>query len=249
MIHIRSKREIDLLRASARIVAEALKMIESRVTPGVSTEDLDKEIEDFIRSKNARPAFKGFNGFPASSCISIDDQVVHGIPGKRILKEGEIISIDIGVELNGYYGDAAKTFPVGQIDEEKKRLLKITEESLYIGIEAAIEGNRLSDIGHAIQAHVEKAGYSVVRDLVGHGIGTEMWEEPQIPNYGVPNQGPRLKSGMVFAIEPMVNVGTYDVQTEADNWTIVTQDGKPSAHFEHDIVINDGKAEILSADL
>ncbi len=249
MIHIRSTREIDLLRASARIVAEALKMIESRVAPGVSTEDLDKEIEEFIRSKNARPAFKGFNGFPASSCISIDDQVVHGIPGKRVLKEGEIISIDIGVELNGYYGDAAKTFPVGLIDEEKQRLLKVTEESLYIGIEAAKEGNRLSDIGHAIQAHVENAGYTVVRDLVGHGIGTEMWEEPQIPNYGEPNQGPRLKSGMVFAIEPMVNIGTYDVRTEADNWTIVTQDGKPSAHFEHDIVINDGKAEILSADL
>ena len=249
MIHIRSNKEIDLLRTSAHIVAQSLDMIKKHVAPGVSTQELDAIIEDFIRSHNARPAFKGFNGFPASSCISIDDQVVHGIPGNRVLKEGEIISIDIGVELNGYYGDAAKTFPVGVISEEKQRLLKVTEESLYIGIEAAQAGNRLSDIGHAIQTHVEKAGYSVVRDLVGHGIGTEMWEEPQIPNYGEPNQGPRLKSGMVFAIEPMVNQGTYQVRTEPDNWTIVTIDGKASAHFEHDIVIQDGKAEILSADL
>lgn len=249
MIHIRSSKEIDLLRKSAHIVAKSLHMIQKHVAPGVSTQELDAIIEDFILSHNARPAFKGFNGFPASSCISIDNQVVHGIPGNRVLKEGEIISIDIGVELNGYYGDAAKTFPVGVISEEKQQLLKVTKESLYIGIEAAQAGNRLSDIGHAIQEHVEKAGYSVVRDLVGHGIGTEMWEEPQIPNYGEPHQGPRLKAGMVFAIEPMVNQGTYQVRTEPDNWTIVTIDGKASAHFEHDIVIQDGKAEILSADL
>lgn len=247
MIHIRNSQEIKLLRKSAQIVAKALQMIESRIQPGVTTWELNMEIEAFILSHNARPAFKGFNGYPASSCISVDDQVVHGIPGNRKLQSGEIVSIDIGVELDGYFGDAAKTFAVGDVSEDKKRLMQITQESLYIGIEAAREGNRLSDIGYAIQKHVEAAGFSVVRDLVGHGIGRQMHEDPQIPNYGEPNQGPRLRSGMVFAIEPMVNMGIYEVKTLPDEWTVVTVDGLPSAHYEHDIVINGHKAEILSA--
>lgn len=249
MINIRNAREIELLRKSAQIVVDSLKLVESRIQPGVKTGDLDLEIADFIYSKNARPAFKGFHGYPANSCISVDEQVVHGIPGNRILKEGEIVSVDIGVELNGYYGDAAKTFKVGSVDPEKERLMKITKESLDLAVEAAVVGNRLSDIGHAVQQHVEAAGFSVVRDLVGHGIGTEMHEAPQIPNYGPPGKGPRLKAGMVFAIEPMVNMGTFEVYTEDDDWTVVTADGKPSAHFEYDIVITNGKAEILTAGL
>ncbi len=249
MIYIRNSSEIEKIRKSARIVAEILSMIESRIQPGVSTEELDREIEEYILSKDARPAFKGFRGFPASSCISLNDEVVHGIPDTRKLESGDIASIDIGVELNGYYGDAAKTFAVGDVSDDKKRLMKITQESLYAGIEAAKESNRLSDISHAIQSYVEAAGFSVVRDLVGHGIGKQMHEEPQIPNYGEPNQGPRLKAGMVFAIEPMVNMGSYEVKTLSDNWTVATLDGLPSAHFEHDIVINGEKAEILSIEI
>ncbi len=249
MINIRSRREIELLRKSARLVVEALKLAESRIAPGLKTNDLDLEIADFIYSKGARPAFKGFHGYPGNICISIDDQVVHGIPGDRRLKEGEIVSIDIGVELNGYYGDAAKTFQVGRVDKEKERLMRVTKESLMLAIEAAVVGNRLSDIGHAVQEHVEAAGFSVVRDLVGHGLGTQLHEPPQIPNYGPPGKGPRLKPGMVFAIEPMVNMGSYEVYTKDDDWTVVTADGKPSAHFEHDIVITDDKPDVLTAGL
>jgi methionyl aminopeptidase len=179
----------------------------------------------------------------------VDEQVVHGIPGERSLKEGEIVSVDIGVELNGYFGDAAKTFKVGTVDAEKERLMTVTKESLDLAVQAAVAGNRLSDIGHAVQLHVEAAGFSVVRDLVGHGLGTQMHESPQIPNYGPPGKGPRLKPGMVFAIEPMVNMGGYEVYTEPDGWTVVTKDHKPSAHFEHDIVITNGKPEILTAGL
>ena len=249
MINIRSPREIELLRKSAQIVVEALHLAESRIAPGLKTNDLDLEIADFIKSKGGRPAFKGFHGYPGNSCISIEEEVVHGIPGNRRLQEGEIVSIDIGVELNGYYGDAAKTFSVGQVDAEKQRLMQVTKTSLDLAIEAAIVGNRLSDIGHAVQTVVEAEGFSVVRDLVGHGLGTELHEAPQIPNYGPPGKGPRLKPGMVFAIEPMVNMGGYQVLTKDDDWTVVTADGRPSAHFEHDIVITDGKAEILTAGL
>jgi methionyl aminopeptidase len=249
MINIRSPREIELLRKSAQIVVQALQLAESRIAPGLNTNDLDLEIADFIHSKGARPAFKGFHGYPGNSCISVDAEVVHGIPGKRCLKEGEIVSVDIGVELNGYYGDAARTFGVGKVDEEKQRLMRVTKKSLDLAIEAAVGGNRLSDIGHAVQTLVEAEGFSVVRDLVGHGLGTELHEAPQIPNYGPPGKGPRLKAGMVFAIEPMVNMGGYQVFTKEDDWTVVTADGKPSAHFEHDIVITDGKPEILTAGL
>jgi methionyl aminopeptidase len=249
MIHIRNRREIELLRKSAQIVVKALELAESRIRAGMKTGDLDEEIGEFIRSHGAKPAFKGFNGYPANICVSIDQQVVHGIPGNRFLKEGEIVSVDIGVELNGYYGDAAKTFHVGAVTKEKERLARVTKESLIKGIEAAREGNRLSDIGFTVQQHVEAAGFSVVRDLVGHGIGTLMHEAPQIPNYGKPGQGLRLKAGMVFAIEPMVNMGAYDVLTEADGWTVVTRDGLPSAHFEHDIVITKGDPDILTSGL
>ena len=246
MIVIKNSSEIERIRKSAQIVAEALKLVETRIRPGVRTIEIDQEVAEFIYSKGAVPAFKGFHGYPANICISVEDQVVHGIPGQRRLREGEIVSVDIGVKLDGYYGDAAKTFAVGQISSEKERLLRVTRESLYKGIEMAREGNRLYDISHAIQKHVESAGYSVVRDLVGHGIGKKMHEEPQIPNYGKPHSGPRLKAGMVFAIEPMVNMGTYEVYTKDDNWTVVTKDGLPSAHFEHDIVITKDGAEILS---
>lgn len=249
MINIRNAREIEKLRKSAQIVVEAIQLAESRIRPGVRTKELDREIADYIYSKGARPAFKGFNGYPASSCISIDEEVVHGLPSERQLKEGEIVSIDIGVELNGYYGDAAKTLKIGDITAEKARLVKVTRDSLQMAIEQAHEGNRLSDIGHAVQKHVETAGYSVVRDLVGHGIGTQMHEAPQIPNYGPPGKGPRLKVGMVLAIEPMVNMGSYEVYTKKDKWTVVTKDGLPSAHFEHDIVITRSGAEILTAGL
>lgn len=249
MINIRNAREIELLRKSAQIVVEALLLAESRIRPGLKTRELDDEIAEFIHSKGGRPAFKGYNGFPASSCISIDEQVVHGIPGDRALKEGEIVSVDIGVELDHYFGDAAKSFPVGSVSDDKARLLQVTKESLDLAVEAAQEGHRLSDIGHAVQQHVEAAGFSVVRDLVGHGIGTSMHEPPQIPNYGPPGKGPRLKAGMVFAIEPMVNMGTFEVYTENDDWTVVTRDGKPSAHFEHDIVVTKGKPEILTLGL
>ncbi len=227
-------------------MVEALKLAETRIRPGLKAIDLDLEIANFIYSRGGRPAFKGYRNYPANICISVDDQVVHGIPGQRAFREGEIVSVDIGVELNGYHGDAALTFPVGQISEEKMRLLQVTKESLRKGIAAAQAGNRLFDIGYAIQSHVEAAGFSVVRDLVGHGIGKELQEAPQIPNYGQPKRGLRLKAGMVFAIEPMVNMGSHEVKTESDDWTVVTADGLPSAHFEHNIVITNGAPEILT---
>jgi methionyl aminopeptidase len=248
MINIRSVKEIELMRQSGRILADALRLAESRIAVGLVTGELDEEIADYIRSQGAVPAFKGYSGYPANSCISIDEQVVHGIPGNRRLKEGEIVSVDVGVLWNGYYSDAARTFRVGAISAEKERLMQVTAESLVKAIAAATVGNRLSDIGHTVQSHVEAAGFSVVRDLVGHGIGTRMHEEPQIPNYGRPGEGPRLKEGMVFAIEPMVNAGDWRVRTLEDGWTVVTADGKPSAHFEHTVVIRKGDAEILTVE-
>ncbi len=234
------------MRKASAIVAEALRLVENRIQPGVSTAELDAEIADYIYSKGARPAFKGFNGYPANICVSINEQVVHGIPGKRKLEDGQIVSVDIGVELDGYFGDAARTFQVGPVDEEKKKLLKVTKESLYHGIDAAREGHRLYDISYAIQTCAERASFSVVRDLVGHGIGKSLHEAPQIPNFGSKNHGPRLKAGMVFAIEPMVNAGGYQVKTEPDNWTVVTADGLPSAHFEHCVLITKDEPEILT---
>ena len=246
MIIIKSLREIELLRKSNIIVAEVLKKLKGMITPGVTTKELDQVAEDWIRSRGGIPAFKGYRGYPATLCTSINEEVVHGIPSQRKLKEGDIISIDVGVNFKGYFGDAAMTFPVGEIDEEAKRLMEVTEKALWIGIHEAKLGNRLYDISYAIQTWVEGHGFSVVRDFVGHGIGRDLHEEPQIPNFGSPHQGPRLEKGMVFALEPMVNEGTYEVKVLQDGWTVVTSDGKRSAHFEHSIAITDGEAEVLS---
>ena len=246
MIYIRSLEEVEKIRESNRIVAETLALLGNAIKAGISTLALDKLAEEYIRSQGARPAFKGYNGFPASICASIEEQVVHGIPSQRELQDGEIIGIDVGALKNGYYGDAAFTFAVGQVDETRQRLMRTTEDSLYKGIEKARAGNHLSDIGHAIQTHVESHGFSVVRSLVGHGIGTQLHEAPEVPNYGNPGRGPELKPGMCLAIEPMVNVGTFEVESLEDGWTIITVDRKPSAHYEHTIAITENGPIILS---
>jgi methionyl aminopeptidase len=246
MIIIKSPREIEQLKRSNAIVAEVFGKLKGMIVPGVTTRELDQIAEDYIRLKGARPAFKGYRGFPASLCTSINEEVVHGIPGQRRLKEGDIIGLDVGVNYQGYFGDAAITFPVGEVDVEAKRLLEVTEKALYIGIEKAKVGNRLFDISYAIQKWVESHGFSVVRDFVGHGIGRELHEDPQVPNFGAPHQGPRLEKGMVFSLEPMVNEGAYEVRVLSDGWTVVTADGKRSAHFEHTIALTENGAEILS---
>lgn len=246
MIIIKSQREIDHLKQSNAIVAEVLENLKKMIAPGVTTQELDQFAEEYILHKGARPAFKGYRGFPATLCVSINEEVVHGIPNQRQLKEGDIVSIDVGVNYTGYFGDAAMTLPVGEIDPAAQKLLEVTERALYIGIDEAKVGNRLFDISYAIQSWVESNGFSVVRDFVGHGIGRDLHEDPQIPNFGSPHQGPRLEKGMVFALEPMVNEGIYQVKVLSDGWTVVTADGKRSAHFEHTIVITDNGAEILS---
>ncbi len=248
MILIKSRDEIERIRESNRIVAQALQHVGSIIEPGISTAEIDREVESFILAKNAKPAFKGLYGFPASTCISIDDEVVHGIPSKkRKLKPGQIVGIDIGVEYRKYFGDAAFTFVIGKISAERQQLLKVTEESLYLGIDQAVIGNRVGDISHAVQSHVERHGFSVVRDLVGHGVGIKPHEDPQIPNFGPAGKGPRLREGMILAIEPMVNMGTHEVYFADDEWTVKTRDGMPSAHFEHSIAITRNGPDILSA--
>jgi methionyl aminopeptidase len=246
MISIKSPREIEMMRIAGRIVAETLELMRESIRPGITTKELDTIAEAHIRKSGGIPAFKGYNGFPASICSSINEQVVHGIPGSTVLKDGDIIGIDIGAVYEGYYGDAARSYGIGRIDDEVEKLLRVTEESFFAGIEYALEGNRLSDISNRIQKHVESNGFSIVRDFVGHGIGTNMHEEPQIPNYGPPSKGPRLVAGMALAIEPMVNLGRYAVKVLNDGWTVVTADGKPSAHYENTIVITKGKPEILT---
>jgi len=246
MIIIKSPREIEQLKRSNTIVAEVFEKLKGMIVPGVTTNELDRVAEEYILLKGGRPAFKGYRGFPATLCISVNEEVVHGIPGRRQLKEGDIVSLDVGVNLGGYFGDAAMTLPVGEIDPEAKRLLEVTEKALSVGIEKAKVGNRLFDISYAIQRWVESHGFSVVRDFVGHGIGRDLHEEPQVPNFGSPHQGPRLEKGMVFALEPMVNEGAYGVKVLSDGWTVVTADGKRSAHFEHTIALSDDGAEILS---
>ena len=246
MIIIKSPREIEQLKRSNIIVAEVFRELRRAVSPGVTTQELDRITEEMILKRGAVPAFKGYRNFPASLCVSINEEVVHGIPGPMKLKEGDIVSLDVGVNLHGYFGDAAITLPVGEADQGAKRLLEVTEKALHIGIEMARVGNRLYDISHAIQNWVESKGFSVVKDFVGHGIGKSLHEEPQVPNFGSPGQGPRLEKGMVFALEPMVNEGSYEVRILSDGWTVVKADGKRSAHFEHSIAITDGKAEILS---
>jgi methionyl aminopeptidase len=246
MVIIKSPREIEQLKRSSAMVAEVFEKLRGMIVPGITTKELDQVAEEYILLKGGRPAFKGYRGFPATVCTSINEEVVHGIPSERRLKEGDIVSLDVGVNYIGYFGDAAITLPVGEVDPEAKRLLEVTQKALYIGIEEAKAGNRLFDISYAIQSWVESHGFSVVRDFVGHGIGKELHEEPQIPNFGTPHQGPRLEKGMVFALEPMVNEGTHEVRVLSDGWTVVTADGKRSAHFEHTIAVSDDGAEILS---
>lgn len=246
MIYTRSEREIEKIARSCQIVADTLIMLEPFILEGTHVSDLDRMAEDFIVSQGARPAFKGYMGFPATLCVSIDNAVVHGIPGKDVLKSGQIVGIDCGAELDGYYGDHAKSFAVGKINAQKKKLLNITKESLDKAIKQAVPGNYVGDIGNAVQTHAENNGFSVVRELVGHGIGTSLHEEPQIPNYGNAKQGQMLYSGMCIAIEPMINAGNKEVITAKDGWTILTKDGLPSAHFEHTIAITSDGPRILS---
>lgn len=246
MIIFKSDREIDIMRRAGKIVAIALNAVGEAIRPGITTAEIDEVVKLAIENEGAIPAFYGLYGFPGNACISVNQEVVHGIPGPRILKSGDIVSVDIGALLDGYNGDAAKTFMVGNVDEKVADLLKVTEESLYLGIEQAVEGNRLGAVSSAIQLHAEKAGYGVVRDYVGHGIGRKMHEEPQIPNFGPSDKGPVLKKGMVLAIEPMINLGTFKVKTLSDDWTVVTLDGKPSAHFEHTVAITENGPEILT---
>jgi methionyl aminopeptidase len=246
VIFLKSPQEIEKMAKAGRIVAEVLQSLREMVTTGITTRELENEADSQIRARGGIPAFKGYRGYPASVCTSINEQVVHGIPSSRRLKDGDIIGIDLGVYLEGFYGDAAITVPVGTIDRQTAELLRATEEALYMGIRNAVEGNRLYDISAAIQHHVEQSGFSVVRMFVGHGIGRELHEEPQVPNYGVAGQGPRLKSGMTLAIEPMVNAGNHEVRILDDGWTAVTVDGKKSAHFEHTVVVTAGEPIILT---
>jgi methionyl aminopeptidase len=251
VIYIKTKKEIDFIRDSCRIVAETLRLVANNVRPGVETIELDRIAEEYIFSNNAKAAFKGYSqagsyDYPASICVSIDDEVVHGIPGNRVLKEGEIVSIDVGVLKNGYFGDAALSVAVGKISPDKQKLLDVTEKSLYEGIKEATLGNRVHDISFAVQKYVEAHGFSIVKDLCGHGVGKFLHEEPAVPNYGVRGTGPKLKKGMTIAIEPMVNTGTYKVKTAKDGWTVLTQDGLPSAHFEHTVLVSNGSPEILT---
>lgn len=246
MIIIKNNKEIDLMRSAGKIVAETLLLIEEKVRPGITTAELDRIAEEFITKHGARPSFKGLYGFPASLCISVNEQVVHGIPGGYVLKNGDIVSVDCGANINGFHGDAARTFGVGNITKEAEKLINVTRESFFKGIQYAKVGNRLTDISHEIQNYVEAAGFSVVRDFVGHGIGRVVHEDPDIPNYGRPGRGPKLVEGMALAIEPMVNVGNYKVRTLSNDWTVVTSDGSLSAHYENTIVILPDGPEILT---
>ena len=247
MIHYRSEDEIDLIRESSLLVAKTHAEISALIIPGVTTLQLDTIAEEFIRDNGGVPAFKGYGGFPNTLCASLNEQVVHGIPNDNPLNNGDIISMDCGVVMNGYYGDSAYTYEVGEVSEKVKNLLLRTKESLYLGIDQAISGNRIGDIGFAIQRHVEQFGYGVVREMVGHGVGENLHEDPQVPNYGKRGKGIKLKEGMVIAIEPMINLGTKNIKQLSDGWTVITTDRKYSAHFEHTIVVRRGKAEVLSS--
>ena len=247
MIILKTPDEIAVMAKASRVVAEVLEVLKKAVKPGVTTDELDRLAESEIRSRGAIPAFKGYRSYPKTLCASVNEQVVHGIPSKRMLKEGDIIGLDLGAIVGGFYGDSAVTVAVGQIDEQTADLVRVTQESLALAIQQAVVGHRLSDISHAVQRHVEEAGYSVVTEFVGHGIGRQLHEEPQVPNYGRPGQGPRLQPGMVLAIEPMVNMGGASVRVLEDRWTAVTADGSLSAHFEHTIAIQpSGPALVLS---
>ncbi len=246
MIHYKTKEEIELIRESSLLVGRALAEVARVVGPGIKTISLDRLAEEYIRDHGAIPAFKGYNGFPYCLCISVNEQVVHGFPGERKLKEGDIVSVDCGVLKNGFYGDSAYSFSIGEVSREVKELMIRTKESLYKGIEMAVDGRRIGDIGYAVQSHVEKFGFSVVRDLVGHGVGKNLHEKPEVPNFGKRGTGPRLQAGLVIAIEPMINLGTKNVIQDKDGWTIRTADRMPSAHFEHTVAVDHGKADVLS---
>lgn len=250
MIYLKSESEIKLMRESAQLVSRTLAEVAKHIEPGVQTKKLDQVAEEFIEKNDATPAFKGYgpsnNPFPATLCISVNEQIVHGFPGEYRLKDGDIVSIDCGVEKNGYFGDHAYTFVVGETDEKTMRLLRVTLQSLYDGIKQAVHGNRIGDISNAVQTRCEEAGFGVVRDLVGHGIGKSMHEDPSVPNFGRKNKGDRLRKGMTLAIEPMITTGGWRIKTKDDGWTVVTADNSLAAHYEHDIVVREGEAEILS---
>ena len=246
-MYYKTEEEIDLIRESSLLVAKTLAEIAGLIKPGITTQALDEIAEEFIRDNGGMPAFKGYNGFPNTLCVSPNNQVVHGIPNGRALKDGDILSVDCGVVMNGYYGDSAFTYEVGEVNVQIKQLLKVTKESLYKAIEMAVSGNRVGDIGYAVQKHAESFGYGVVRELVGHGVGKNLHESPEVPNYGRKGKGILLKEGLVIAIEPMINMGERGIMQHNDGWTITTLDNKPSAHFEHTIVVRKGKAEILSS--
>jgi methionyl aminopeptidase len=245
-VNIWKGEDLTRIRESNRLCAQVLHEVTQSIEPGIPTEELDRIAEKLVRSKGARPAFKGYHGYPASLCVSINEQVIHGIPGSRMVQPGDVVSVDMGVEYRGFYGDCSKTVPVGSVNDEVKELLKVTEHALMAGIDRARDGNRISDISHAIQITAESAGFSVVQDFVGHGIGRALHEPPQIPNYGPPGEGIILKSGMVFAIEPMVNIGDHRVRILSDGWTAVTWDSSCSAHFEHTVLVTGDGAEILT---
>lgn len=246
MIPIKTNEEIEIQRQSSLLVGKTLAEVAKIIRPGITTAEIDKVAETFIRDHGAVPGFKGYGGFPATLCISPNDTVVHGIPGDQVLIEGDILSVDCGVLMNGFYGDSAYTFAVGEVDEDIRQLLERTKESLYLAIEQAMAGKRIGDIGFAVQNYVEGFGYTVVRDLVGHGVGRNLHEKPEVPNYGRRGSGIKLKSGMVLAIEPMINLGVKEVVQDRDGWTIRTADSKPSAHFEHNVAVRNGKADVLS---
>ena len=246
MIIRKSDRELDIMKKAGNVVAQTHELLAEKIEPGITTQEIDQLAEEFILKQGAKPAFKGYQGFPGTVCVAVNEQVVHGIPNSRQLKSGDIIGLDIGAIVEGYYGDAAQTVAVGQVSDEAQKLLSVTKESLFKGIEQVQVNNRLSDISNSIQKHAEHAGYSVVRNFVGHGIGSEMHEDPQIPNFGPSGRGPRLKEGMVLAIEPMINVGGYQVDTLDDGWTVVTRDGELSAHFEHTVAVTKSGPRILT---
>ena len=246
MIAIKNGQELACMRKACKITAAARALAGEMVRPGVSTKQIDKAVYDFIVSQGAKPSFLNYNGFPASTCISVNSTVIHGIPGNYVLQEGDIVSVDVGAYYKGFHGDCAATYPCGTVSAEAQRLIAVTKQSFFEGIAFAKKGNRVSDISHAVQKHVESNGFSVVRAFVGHGVGAQLHEEPEVPNYGNPGRGPRLLPGMTLAIEPMVNAGIYDVKVLKDGWTTVTADGKLSAHYENTVLITDGEPEILT---
>ena len=246
MLYLKNDEEIELIKVSAQVLGKTHGELSKIIKPGLKTIDLDKIAEEFINDHGGTPSFKGYNGFPYTLCISVNEQVVHGFPGEYEIKEGDLLSIDCGVFLNGFHSDSAYTYAVGDIDDEKKNLLKTTIESLYLGIEHAVVGSRMGDVSHAIQEHNERQGFTVVRELVGHGVGKKLHEKPEVPNYGKRGRGPKLQEGMVLAIEPMINMGKRNIVQESDGWTIRTADRKPSAHFEHTVAVKKNKAEILT---